>query len=103
MSDQPDLFQLPEPPPIIAFDGETYDVTIDYDRLKGLMKRVFLLMSDGQWRTLERISDETRGTEASVSARLRDFRKAKYGSLTMERKRLRKGLFAYRLVLGDKA
>jgi hypothetical protein len=101
MTEQPDLFGLPKPAPARAFDGETYDPARDYQRLDGLIGRVFRLMADGQWRTLERIRDEAGGTEASVSARLRDFRKAKYGSRIVERKHLKNGLYAYRLLLEE--
>jgi len=38
------------------------------------------------------------GSEASVSARLRDLRKAKFGAHTIERQRVSAGLFRYRMV-----
>ena len=46
------------------------------------------LMLDGEWRSLEDISLATGHPQASVSARLRDFRKADFGSHFV-RKRLR--------------
>jgi hypothetical protein len=60
------------------FDGETYDKAKDGERLTSLMGRVSSLMSDGQWRTLAQIVTACGGTEASVSARLRDLRKDKF-------------------------
>lgn len=97
-----DLFDyaqsLPAPPPAEAFDGETYEPAEDHARLKGQLWRVFQLMSDGKWRTLAEISEDAGGTEASVSARLRDLRKEKYGSREIERERVSGGLFRYRLV-----
>lgn len=42
-------------------------------------ERVFNLMQDGQKRTLADIRENTGDPEASISARLRDFRKAKFG------------------------
>jgi len=54
-------------------------------------------MSDGQWRTLGELSALTGDPEASISARLRDLRKPRFGGLTVERKYIRRGLFAYRV------
>jgi hypothetical protein len=95
-----DLFSnqpLPTPPPRKAFDGETYEPARDYVRLTGQMAEVHKLMSDGKWRTLGQIADVVRGSEAAISARLRDLRKEKYGALTVERRYLADGLFQYRL------
>lgn len=92
---------LPGPTPQRAFDGATYDVNLDHDRLKGQLWRVFQLMSDGKYRTLGEIAEEAHGTEASVSARLRDLRKSKYGSREIQRERVAGGLFRYRLVVGN--
>lgn len=80
-----------------AFDGETYEPERDYARLSGQLKRVHDLMHDGQWRSLDMIVDATGGTVASVSARLRDLRKKKYGSLEVERRHIKEGLFLYRV------
>lgn len=49
--------------------------------------RVRELMRDGKWRTLSEIADVTGDPEASVSARLRDLRRPKYGLWTVTRKR----------------
>lgn len=95
MSDT-DLFSY-TPPPSVAFDGATYDAGQDYKRLRGQLERVFNLMQDNQWRTLSQIADETGGSEASISARLRDLRKGQYGGHQIERERLDGGLFRYRL------
>lgn len=66
------------------FDGKTYDPQKDKKRLKSQLQCVFDLMSDGQPRTLQRISRSTGFPEASISARIRDFRKKKFGSHTVE-------------------
>lgn len=93
---------LPEPPADIAFGGDTYDLERDYDRLAKQLKAVFTLMSDGQWRTLSEISHATGASEAAASARLRDFRKDKYGARTVLRERVSGGgLFRYRLVMSS--
>jgi hypothetical protein len=86
------------PTPLRAFDGHTYDPGLDYARLKGQLQRVNAFMSDGRFHTLDEIARAAGGTEASVSARLRDFRKAKYGAHAVERERVAGGLYRYRLV-----
>jgi hypothetical protein len=79
-------------------DGVTFDPYQDTDRLNKQMHRVFMVMRKEEWRTLGEISALTGDPEASVSARLRDFRKPKFGELTLNRKRVGPGLFAYQLV-----
>jgi hypothetical protein len=93
------MTRLPEPSPATAFDGNTYNPERDHHRLKGQLADVFHLMSDGQWRTLEVIGLPLNIGDASVSARLRDLRKAKYGSHTVERRHVRAGLFEYCLIV----
>ncbi len=95
-----DLFQdlpFPEPSLTKAFDGKTYNPGRDYVRLNGQLKKVFELMKDGNWRQLDWIHRAVGGSEASISARLRDLRKPKYGAHTVERRHIRNGLFEYRL------
>lgn len=82
---------------IAQFDGETYLPERDGERLRSQLQRVRDLMIDGQWRTLAVIAVRAGGTEAGVSARLRDLRKARNGGYTVERKYLGEGLFEYRL------
>ena len=84
----------------IDFDGLTYDPEFDAERLGKQAKEVFELMSDGQWRTLDEIFAVTGYPPASISARLRDFRKEKFGGHIVERRArgLRhNGLFEYKL------
>lgn len=86
------------------FDGETFAPEHDADRLGRQMAAVKALMADGVWRTLAEIALETGAPEASVSARLRDFRKDKFGSLVIERRRRgdpSRGLWEYRMVTPD--
>jgi hypothetical protein len=100
MSSMKDLFgdtPFPEPAPRRAFDGATYEPPRDHGRLKGQLLRVFDLMKDGHWRTLNGIADRVGGSPAAVSARLRDLRKAKYGSRVVERRYIGNGLFQYRV------
>lgn len=80
------------------FDGETYRRALDNERLGAQLLRVGHLMGDGDWRTLSGIRDVTGDPEASISARLRDLRKRKFGGHTVERERLKGGLYRYRVV-----
>lgn len=81
----------------MVFDGRTYDHDRDGSRLNAQFLRVFNLMRDGQWRTLEMISAATGDPPASVSARLRDMRKTKFGSHSVNRKYVSDGLWTYQL------
>lgn len=99
---QDDLF-IPAPPER-SFDGATYDADADFDRLGAQCRRVFELMKDGRWRTLDEIGDITGYQPQSVSARLRDFRKPRFGEHAVERRSRgvrQRGLFEYRLVVNQ--
>ena len=69
------------------FDGETFDPVIDGKRLTSQLERVRALMSDGKWRTLAEIHAVVGGSEAGVSARLRDLRKQRFGGHNVVRQR----------------
>lgn len=79
------------------FDGETYSHSLDGKRLGKQLAIVGNLMIDGQWRTLKDIADITEFPEASISARLRDYRKPRFGGMIVDRMRIEGGLFAYRV------
>jgi hypothetical protein len=83
----------------MQFDGNTYDKERDHDRLQGQSKRIFDLMKDGVWRTLRMIAEQTGDPESSVSARLRDLRKTRFGGHTVLRATLTAGVFKYRVIL----
>lgn len=83
-----------------TFDGVTYDPLYDQARLTRQIGRVWDLMHDGLWRTLEEMATETGDPPASISARLRDLRKRRFGSYTVSRRARgdrADGLFEYRL------
>lgn len=90
-----DLFNQP---PVGRFDGETYNHAQDGERLNAQLQRVRDLMKDGRWRTLSEIAAATHDPESSVSARLRDLRKERFGKHTVDRRRKSRGLYEYRLV-----
>ena len=87
-----------------AFDGATYIPELDGVRLGSQLERVKALMSDGQWRKLNDIVAECGGNTASISARLRDLRKEKFGGhvVTSERVGSRTGgYWKYQVILVD--
>lgn len=69
---------------------------IDIIRLNTLQQRVMALMSDGAWRTLRGIANVCGGSEAGVSARLREARWPENGWI-VDRRRVEGGLFEYRM------
>jgi len=86
------------------FDGVTFEPDLDEERLTQQLGRVRLLCLDGQWRTLDEIGAAIGAPPASVSARLRDLRKARFGGYRVERQRRglpRNGLFEYRVLSPD--
>jgi hypothetical protein len=89
---QASLFPLPA-----YFDGKTYEPQVDQKRLETLLGRVEYALKGGRWWTLRDLADVCGGSEASVSARLRDLRKPRFGGHRIERKRLEGGLYAYRM------
>lgn len=80
-------------------DGATFDQERDGKRLATQHSKVFDCMRDGRWRSLAEIARETGYPEASISARLRDFRKPRFGSHGVDRRHTRNGLHEYRLLL----
>lgn len=84
------------------FSGKTYQEKHDRHRLESQFMRVFNLMRDSRWRTLGEIREAVGGSEAGISARLRDFRKPENGSHRVESRRrgdVACGLHEYRLVV----
>jgi hypothetical protein len=69
--------------------GETYDPARDRDRLGRQARDVWDAMVGGQTHTLRSLEAVTGHPQASISARLRDFRKPEFGCHTVER--LRRG------------
>ena len=78
-------------------DGTTFTPDRDGDRLNRQMRLVYSAIRDERWHTLEEISQATGQPEASISARIRDFRKDRFGGHTVNRRYIRKGLWEYQL------
>ena len=96
---QPEL-NFDAPLPLPDFDGKTYEPKLDHARLGAQLLAVKMLMADGAWRTAADLEAATGYNWASISARLRDLRKPKFGGHTVERRRVIGGLFEYRLLGG---
>lgn len=81
------------------FDGATFDHAQDAERLTRQWERVRDLMLDGRPRTLSAIAQTLGLPEASVSARLRDLRKPRFGGYRVTANRVPggRGLWTYRL------
>jgi hypothetical protein len=84
-------------PSPIWFDGRTYDPEQDEIRLSKQINRVWKAMNDSGWHTLAKLSQATGIPEASVSARIRDFRKPRFGGHAVLRERIEGGLWRYML------
>jgi len=75
--------------------GETFDAARDGKRLAAQARRVLAATLGRGWRNLGEIARETGDPEASVSARLRDIRRAGF---RVERKYQERGLWLYQVV-----
>jgi len=89
------------------FDGDTYDPELDHLRLTTQLDRVrdLLLRHSPIWLTLSQVSAMLAEPEASVSARIRDLRKAKFGGFEVQARRQptfgRRGIWEYRIMRPD--
>ena len=88
--------------PSFKFDGPGLIPEKDFPRLNRQQQRVFDLMIDGKWRTLNEISRITGDPLQSISARLRDMRKIRFGGHAVDKRprgERSKGLWEYRLIV----
>lgn len=97
----PDL--LAWKPPVTDRHGATYSREHDLERLNRQQRAVYDAMKAGDWLTLRELGSITGEPEASISARIRDFRKAEMSTLyiTVESRRrgdAKRGIWEYRLV-----
>lgn len=83
------------------FDGKTYVPGRDKKRLTGQLLRVFDFMKGGDWFLIEEIARGTGDPQTSVTARMGDFRKPKFGGHAVEREYIKNGLHKYRLILNE--
>jgi hypothetical protein len=93
---QPDLLAWTPPP--MDRHGETYTHAEHFERLNSQQADVWAVFKDGQWHTLSSLEKATGHPQASISARLRDFRALlKEKGRTVEREYVERGLFRYRV------
>jgi hypothetical protein len=78
------------------FDGSTYDAARDEVRLSGQLQNVRQILSDNRWHTLSEIAQRIGGSEAGISARIRDLRKVRFGNHKIDRQHIGGGLWRYR-------
>lgn len=81
------------------FDGNTYDAARDQVRLTGQLLNVQQILSDHRWHTLSEIAQRIGGSEAGISARIRDMRKPRFGNHKIDRQHIGGGLWRYRWAL----
>jgi hypothetical protein len=80
------------------FSGTTYEPSKDHKRLaKQFIAVRDYMLGHGEWRTLAQLSAALGYPEASVSARLRDLRRERFGGFTVERMRVGTATFRYRV------
>ena len=94
-----DLFSQPPNFDTATFAGSDYVPKFDNERLRGQIKKVYELMKDGKWRTLDEIATKIREPHASVSAQLRHLRN-KHG-MTIEKQvrgERENGLWEYQMM-----
>ena len=82
---------------LTPFNGSDYDHGRDAPRLTDQMNRVFNVLSDKRWHTLEEIAAITGDPTPSVSAQIRHLRKARFGGWDIQKIHQHGGLFSYRL------
>ena len=88
----------------LRFAGSDYSPAQDDVRLTGQLLRVFSLMADGRWRTLDEISLATGDPHASISAQLRHLRKERFGGHQVNKRsrgQREHGMFEYQLVVNN--
>jgi hypothetical protein len=84
------------------FDGETYVPKFDKSRLGQQLRDVWNALADGEWHTASEIEARSGHGWGSASARIRDFRKKKFGAHQVPKERFgppRQGVWRYRLII----
>lgn len=80
------------------FDGEDAQTPAAVVRLTGQLERIWNLMQDRKWRTVQQIADRLKISHCSASAQLRNLRKPQFGEHTVERNAPKKQPSQYRLI-----
>ena len=88
------------------FNGSDYVPERDDVRLRGQILRVYNVMADSRWRTLDEIAGRTGDPAASVSAQLRHLRKDRFGGHAVNKRHRgepSRGYYEYQLVIREAA
>lgn len=78
--------------------GVTFDPELDFERLNKQMQAVWSVVRTGRWYSLNQLAELTGCPTPSVSARLRDLRKPKFGEQEVQSRREAGGYWVYRVV-----
>jgi hypothetical protein len=84
--------------------GEPFDIVLDGERLGRQLDAVRRWMLTHEWQTLAEIAVGTgygEAAAASISARLRDLRKPRFGGYAVEKRRRTAGTWEYRIATGS--
>jgi len=101
MSNQPSLLDLP-----VRFDSGVPLTAADHVRLGAQLRRVLDVMGDGDWWSVPAIRHRIAAVtgildpEPSISAQIRNAKKAKHGGHVIERRRVH-NTYEFRLVRGE--
>ena len=94
------LFETVDGPDPASFAGDDYDPALDDARLSGQIRRIYEVMKDGHWRTIDNIHVLTGDPQASILAQLGHLRKERFGSYLVEKRSVgerERGLYEYRV------
>ncbi len=83
--------------PTAPFDGATFQPEKDQARLGAQLQRVAKMLLSGKWYTLAEMESLTGDPQASISARIRDLRKPKFGGHDVQHRRRTTGQWEYRV------
>lgn len=78
--------------------GKTFFRQRDADRLSRQARAVWNVMRDNRWRTLPEIARVLEEPQQSISARLRDLRKDRFGGWDVQREYVAHGVWRYRVL-----
>lgn len=79
------------------FHGSTFSPADDGARLTRQLDLVRRCLSDGDYWTLTALASVTGGSEAGVSARIRDLRRPEHGGYVISKERVSGGLWRYQM------
>lgn len=85
----------------LRFNGSDYIPARDNVRLGKQITKIFDLMKDGVFRSLQEIESITGEPQASISAQLRHLRKKRFGEHTVNKRHEGNGFYRYQLIINQ--